>query len=518
MNTRLAKTVETAISNLRVRAFRHIHDLSILHQGTEQRGALVSRVTSDLDQISRFFQWGGLNLITSTGQVIVATVVMFVYSWQLTLVVLVSFLPFARIVRWFQLRLNRLYDHVRRAMGSMLGALAESVVAAPVVKAYGVEQRTEARVDDAIGEYEDVAVRAGWFSAALSGTGELFASTATAAVVVVGVLLGVGGSLSAGTLTAFFFLVTLFDHPVRILSETINEAQTAVAGWRRVLDILDLEPDVADPPNGVALPDGPLDIRFEEVSYAYPRAEPGVGPVGWHAAPLGPRVLREVDVMIPAHTELAVVGETGSGKTTFAKLLTRLMDPTSGRVTIGGVDVRDVRFDSLRRRIVMVPQDGTLLDRSITDNVAMGRPDIRRDEIAEAFTALGLDDWLSGLDRGLDTPVGERGGALSAGERQLVALVRAYVADPDILVLDEATSAVDPATEVRLQRALRRLAEGRTTVTIAHRMSTAERADDVLVFDDGRLVQRGRHGELVTAEGPYARLHASWSAGRPSAA
>jgi ATP-binding cassette, subfamily B, bacterial len=229
------------------------------------------------------------------------------------------------------------------------------------------------------------------------------------------------------------------------------------------------------------------------------------------AYPDGPDVLTEVNVAIAARTRVAVVGETGSGKTTFAKLLTRLMDPSGGAVLLSDVDLRRVRFGSLRRRVVLVPQDGFLFDSTVAENVRFARPDLTDADLGLAFMELGLTDWLAGLPAGLDTPVGERGEALSVGERQLVALARAYVADPDLLVLDEATSAVDPATEVRLQRTLDAVTRGRTTIAIAHRLSTAEAADEVIVFDAGRVVQRGPHAELVQdAESVYGRLHSAW--------
>ncbi len=508
MNYRLAAVVETALSSLRVRAFRHIHDLSMLHQATQQRGSLVSRVTSDIDEISRFMQWAGLNLITATGQLTVATLVMFVYSWRLTLIVLVVFVPFMLGARWFQRRLTVAYMIVRERVGAMLGVLAETVVGAPVVRAYGIEQRTQDRLDSAIEDHRRAAVRAGGYSSLFSGTGEVFGAVATAAAVVGGVLLGVDDQVTVGTVLAFLFLITLFIDPVLIAAEVINEGQTAVAGWRRVLDVLDLEPDVADPgEDGRALPPGPLGIRFSQVSFRYPRP----GEVSREAT--GPVVLDDVDVEIAPRTRVAVVGETGSGKTTFAKLLTRLMDPFEGRVLLGGVPVDEVRFDSLRRRVVMVPQDGALFDGTIADNIRMGRSGISDDDLALAMLELGLDQWVEELPDHLDTRVGERGDSLSAGERQLVALARAYVANPDLLVLDEATSAVDPATEVRTQRALVGLTSGRTTVTIAHRLSTAEAADEVLVFDQGVLVQRGHHHDLVAEGGVYGRLHASWTRG-----
>jgi len=218
-------------------------------------------------------------------------------------------------------------------------------------------------------------------------------------------------------------------------------------------------------------------------------------------------------VRIPNGTRVAVVGETGSGKTTFAKLVTRLLDPTDGWVIIGGVPLNRIRFASLRRRVAFVPQEGFLFDTTVGGNVRYGRPEATDAELHAAFEELGLADWLEQLPAGLDTPVGERGGQLSVGERQLVALVRAWIADPSLLVLDEATSAVDPALEVRLRRAIERLTAGRTSITVAHRLSTAEAADEVLVFDQGSLVERGPHDELLAAGGVYAALHADWAVG-----
>src|SRR5690606_27393035 len=285
-----------------------------------------------------------------------------------------------------------------------------------------------------------------------------------------------------------------------IFTEVLNEAQNAIAGWRRVLDVLDLAPDVADPAangGGRHLPREALDVTFREVGFTYPGATT--------------EALADVDLYIPARTRVAVVGETGGGKTTLAKLLTRLMDPTRGEVRLGGVPLREVRFDSLRSRVVMVPQDGFLFDTTVAGNIRYGRPDLSGDDLALALAELGLADWVASLPEGVDTRVGERGEALSVGERQLVALARAYVADPDLLVLDEATSAVDPATEVRLQRTLDAVTRGRTTVAIAQRLSTAQAADEVVVVDHGRIVQRGRHQDLLAdPESIYGRLYTSW--------
>ncbi|MBM7804745.1 putative ABC transport system ATP-binding protein [Geodermatophilus bullaregiensis] len=515
MNVRLFRTTETALAGLRSRAFRHVHDLSVLHQQGQRRGSLVSRVTSDVDQLSTFMQWGGVLGVVSLGQLVVATVVMFVYSWQLTLLVLACFVPLAVAVRFFARRLAVVYGVVRERVGDVLAAVSESVVGAPTVRAYGIRERTAARLDRAVDRHYRAQVDAQKVTAAVFVSGEFVAAVANAAVVVVGVLLGLAGQVSAGTLVAFLFLVTLFVAPVQTASEVLNEAQNALAGFRRVLDVLDTEPDVRDPAVATPgrareLPPGPLGVRLEHVGFRYaPDARPA---------------LEDVDLTLAPRRRVAVVGETGSGKTTLAKLVTRLMDPTEGRVLLGSegsgwVPLADVAFSSLRRRVGMVPQDGFLFDATVADNVRYGRPGLTDEQVTAAFEELGLGAWLAALADGVRTPVGQRGDSMSAGERQLVAIARAHVAAPDLLMLDEATSAVDPATEQRLTHALDRLTDGRTTVTIAHRLSTAERADEVLVVDAGRVVQRGTHAELVGVVGPYARLHASWrrsSAGEPS--
>ena len=508
MHVRLAEVTETALSGLRVRAFRHIHDLSMLHQASEHRGSLVSRVTSDVDQISRFMQFAGLMLMINTFQAALSLVAMLLYSWQLGLVVIVILPLIAFTMRWFQSRLEVAYLIVQNKVARLLGTLAEVVVGAPVIRAYGIEGQTRQRLDDVIEDHRSSAVKAGVLSSSFSGAGEMLAAVVMASTLVVGVILAADGTVSIGTVVAFMFLIQLFVQPVQMLGEAVNEAQTAIAGWRRVLDVLDIAPDVADPgPDGIDLPDRPLDIDFFGVSFRYPRS----GEVAADAT--GTAALVDVTTSIAADTRVAIVGETGSGKTTFAKLLTRLMDPSEGRVLLGGVDLRLVRFRSLRDRVVMVPQDGMLFRGTIADNVRMGRPEATDDEIIDAFRHLGLLDWLSEMTQGLATQVGERGGSLSVGERQLVTLVRAAIADPELLVLDEATSAVDPATEVRISRALNGLTSGRTVVTIAHRLSTAEAAERVLVFDDGRLVEDGRHRDLVAAGGIYAALHESWQRG-----
>ena len=495
MNVRLYRTTENGLLALRTRAFRRVHDLSVLHQASERRGSLVSRVTGDVDTISTFMQFGGIIVVVSAGQVLLATVLMAVWSWQLTLVVYVCMLPLVLAVKAFQKRLQKAYGGVRERIGEMLGAVSETVVGAPVIRAYGAQQRTAERIDSAVERTKKAQTRAQTIAATTFCSGEITTALANSAVIVVGVLLAIDGQLTLGRLIGFLFLVNLFVQPVQVATEVLNEAQNAIAGMRRVLGILDTPTDVGDPVPGRSLPPGPVDIAFAHVGFAYPG---------------GPDVLHDVDLAIPARTRVAVVGETGSGKTTFAKLLTRLMDPTRGEVLLSGVPLREVSFASLRSRVVMVPQDGFLFDTTVVDNVRYGKADATDAEVQLAFTELGLADWVEQLPAGLHTPVGERGQSLSVGERQLVAIARAYIADPDLLVLDEATSAVDPSTEVRLARALDSLTRGRTTLTIAHRLSTAEAADEVLVVDRGAVVQRGSHADLVAVPGTYADLHLSW--------
>lgn len=497
---RLARNSEGGLATMRIAAFRHVHDLPVLTQNTERRGALVSRVTSDVDTVSQFLQFGGFIFLVSLGQMLLATIVMFVYSWQLALVVLVCFIPLFASLKLLQRKMSAAYGIVRSKVGEMLSAIAEPVVGAQVVRAYAIERRTQERIDASIDEFRVASTKAQTVTAATFSIGGLAAGVANAGVLVVGVLLGVDGQATVGEVLAFMFLVALFSDPVQIATQVLTDAQSAFAGWRRVLGVIATPADVADPgPDGVVQRRGPITVEFRSVDFGYPE---------------GDLVLRGIDVEIAPHRRIAVVGETGSGKTTFAKLLTRLMDPAAGAVLLDGVDARTIAFSSLRERVVMVPQDGYLFDASLGENVAFGRPSATDDELLAAFASLDLSDWLESLPDGLRSPVGQRGESLSAGERQLVALVRAYIADPDLLVLDEATSAVDPGTEMRINAALERLMAGRTSVTIAHRLSTAEKADEILVFDAGRIVERGPHDRLVAAGGVYSGLHASWIAQR----
>ncbi|WP_030152326.1 ABC transporter ATP-binding protein [Oerskovia turbata] len=516
VNVRLFRSTEAGLASLRVRAFRHVHDLSVLTQSTERRGALVSRVTSDVDTISLFVQWGGIMLLVSVLQIGAATILMAFYSWQLTLLVWACFVPLFLILRPAQKHVNGAYTALRERVGAMLGAISESVVGAETIRAYGVGERTGRRIDAAVESTRTGMVRAQKLVSAVFSSGVLVANLVLAAVVVVGTLLGIDGTITAGKLLAFLFLVQLFTGPVQMATEILNELQNAVAGWRRVLAVVETPIQVVDKgEGGVRSPRGPAHVTLEDVRFAYPD---------------GPEVLHGVDLDFPARTSVAVVGATGSGKTTIAKLVTRLMDPTSGAVRLDGVDLRDLSAASLRERVVLVPQEGFLFDGTLAENIAYGVRDAsgqggrptgetaaqaaarHAGRIDAAVAELGLSDWVADLPHGLGSAVGQRGEALSAGERQLVAIARAYLAGADLLVLDEATSAVDPATEVRIARALDSLTAGRSTITIAHRLSTAEAADLVVVVDAGHVVEVGPHAELAAAGGVYASMHASWVA------
>ncbi len=498
LNVRLFRSSEAGLTTLRTTAFRHIHDLSMLTQNTERRGSLVSRVTSDVDTISMFVQWGGIMLLLSLIQLTLATGVMVAFSPVLAVVVWACFVPLFFLIRRFQTLVGKAYTQVRARVGDLLSAISESVVGAETIRAYGVEERTAARVDAAVEAHRRAAIVAQQRSVYAFTAGQGVSGLTTAVVVVVGTWLAVHGRVSVGELTAFLFLVQLFTMPVMQATEILNELQNAVAGWRRVIGVIGTTADVADPgERGVELPRGPVRVDLDRVTFAYPG---------------GPPALRELTVTIEPGTRVAVVGATGSGKSTLAKLLCRLVDPTEGVVLLDGIDISRVRFSSLRRRVVLVPQEGFLFDASLEANLAFAVPGATRADVFDVVHRLGLGDWVDSLALGLDTPVGQRGESLSVGERQLVALARAALADPDLLLLDEATSAVDPLTEVRLQRAVEELTRGRTSVAIAHRLSTAEAADDILVVDRGEVVERGRHTDLVAAGGTYARLYASWVA------
>ena len=492
---RLMRTAENVIFGLRTRAFAHVHRLSMAHHNESKRGVLVARVTSDIETLAQFASWGAVSWVVNLTIIFVSLVVIAIYSWQLAIVVLIVISPIVPVMKLVQKRQLSAYDDLRTRVSDTLSELSETVTGIRVIRAYANVPAARSRLNGAIDRQYRSQLRARFFFAIMFPVSDVFSGLTLAAVVGAGVWWGPEWGLSAATLIAVVFLANMIVQPVAEIGEVLDQTQTALAGWHKVLNLLDEPIDVVEPTPGVALPAGALEVRVKDVGFEY---EPG------HP------VLRDVELTLPAGVNVAIVGETGSGKTTLAKLLSRLADPTSGTITIGGVPLDEVSKASRSTAIRLVPQDGFLFETTIAENVKYGRDGATDAEVVEAFRALELDWWVDGLPDGLATEVGERGDALSVGERQLVALARAQLADPGLLILDEATSAVDPETERALSVALARLAEGRTTVSIAHRLSTAEAADLVVVFDAGRIVQFGSHDELVAAGGVYGRLYESW--------
>lgn len=502
---RLATAAATGLSDLRVLTFSHLQGLSVLHTEAERRGVLVARVTSDPETIAQFMQWGGVGLIVGIAQVSLTFVAMMVFDWRLTGVVIVGVVVYAAALWWFQNILRRAHDRVRGLVAKSLTVIGEAIAGLPVIRAFGIESVTSDNVRGAIDEQFFAEYHTGRLGALLFSSAEIFAGAINGAVILVGLTLGSNGSVSPGTLIAFLFLINLFVEPIQMLVEVVDQAQAAGSGLRRILDVLDTPSDVPEVPPSEAqqLPTAMLDVVFKSVRYRYPDGDVDV--------------LRDISVTILAGENVAIVGETGSGKTTFAKLVTRLIDPSSGSISLGSVPLPAVRFDDLRSHVAYVPQEGFLFDTTIEQNVRYGDLDCTLGDVRAAFDDLGLRGWVDGLLDGLQTKVGEQGSSLSAGERQLVALTRAWITRPTLLVLDEATSAVDPVLDVQLRQAMERIISSRTSLTIAHRLSTAEAADRILVFAEGELVEDGTHADLLANNGTYAAMHAHWEHGTISA-
>ncbi len=489
---------EGFLRDLRLRAFDHLQRLSLGWFDREKAGVVVSRLTSDIDSLAELVQMGLLMFVANVLLLVLSVVVLGIVSWQLLLVALIA-LPFviAASIK-FQRDSNKAYLDVRDGIGATLSSLQEGLTGVRVIQAYARERRQVEGFNRASGELFDAhmdSVRvSAWYLPVIEGAGAL----TTAATLLVGGWLVHQGDITLGTVTFFVLTLSNLFEPLNQLSQLFNLVQSAGAGLNKLFGLLDSDPEVAEAAFPMPLAAaGAVDL--EDVSFRYGSDRP--------------LVLRDVTLHIATGERLAVVGPTGAGKSTVAKLVARLYDPAGGTVRIGGVDLRDVALTDLRRHVCVVPQEGFLFAGSIRDNVRIGRADATDAEVDAALAAVGALDRFAALPEGLDTPVRERGSRLSAGEKQLVSLSRAALADPEVLVLDEATSSLDPGTERLVEHAIEALMSGRTVIVIAHRLSTAQRADRVAVVDGGRIVELGPHRALIELGGRYASLFATWSAG-----
>lgn len=499
LNLRIRLRVEEAIAGLRRDGLVRVHDMAPSTADRVPSADLVARLGDDLDAMSTFLQGGGIQFVTNLAQLAIATVVLAVYSPALALPLFVVAGALLLGMRRMQQVIRGRFVRVRRDLAALQGTIGESVAGATVIRATGTAERTRAKLDEAVDRARDAQLRTLAPLNVNTGFGEIGITAMTLTIVLGGVWWATRSPepvLTTGELVAMIFLVTIFVRPLQFLVQSLGEAQNALSGWRRAVELVMVPSGAVR--GGRILPAGPVGIGFRGVTAGYGD---------------GPDVLHDVDVEVAPGEHVAVVGRTGSGKSTFAKLLTRRVVPRRGGIVLSGLPLGDLDDATLAGRVVLLPQDPFLFNLSVADNVAVGAPEgagATRADVVRTMHDLGLGDWVAGLPDGLDTPVGPRGERLSVGERQLVALARTALADPDLVVFDEATSGVDPATDVAVQRALRRLTHGRTTVSIAHRLSTAVAADRVLVFAEGRLAQQGAHAALAAQPGPYAELFAAW--------
>jgi ATP-binding cassette subfamily B protein len=488
---------EDFLRSLRIRVFEHLQRLSMPFYDRSKAGVLVSRMTSDVDSLSELVQMGLTMFVSNALLLGVSLIVLTIVSWQLMLVCAIALPPVILASVKFQRDSNAAYLDVRDRIGTTLSHLQEGIAGVRVVQAFAREEVEVDRFQRGNRELYDSHMRSVRISAWYLPVIELAGWGTTALTLGFGGWMVHEGVLTVGTVAFFVLALSNLFEPVQQLSQLFNMVQSAGAGLQKLYELLDTPVDVSERPGAVDLPEAG-DIDVEGVSFAYGD---------------GPPVLHDVSLHIAAGSRLALVGPTGAGKSTLAKLVARLYDPTEGTVRFGGVDVRNATMASLRSRIVVIPQEGFLFNGTIRDNVRLAREGATDPEVDAALRAVNAYDRFASLPEGLDTEVRERGSRLSAGEKQLVSLARAALADPALLVLDEATSSLDPGTEALVEGAVDRLLEGRTVVVIAHRLSTSERADVVGVVDGGELVELGTHADLVASGGAYARLYETWVAG-----
>jgi ATP-binding cassette subfamily B protein len=458
---------------------------------------IISRLTNDVEALDQLVTDGVTSLVQNTLTLAGTTVVLFLLDWKLALATL-AVLPLLSIATAiFRTLSTRAYRAVRERLGLVTATLAEDIAGIRIVQAFTRERTNLRRFEDVNGEYRAANMQTVVLNGLYFPFVDLLSTVATVLVLGYGGYRYFGGSVSIGTLFAFMLYLTNFFDPVQQLSQLYNTLLSATAALDKIMDVLDEQPDVLDRPAARGLHRLGGHVRFEGVRFSYRT---------------GPEVLHGIDLDVAAGTTVALVGHTGAGKSTIAKLLARFYDPTDGRITLDGEDLRDVTQESLRRQLGIVPQEGFLFAGTVTENIAFGNPDATSEEIVAAARTVGAHEFVLRLEDGYETQLGERGSRLSLGQRQLVAFARALLADPRILILDEATSSVDIGTERRIEQALRVLLADRTAFIIAHRLSTIRDADLIVVLEHGRVVEQGTHAELLARRGLYTSLYGDWAA------
>jgi ATP-binding cassette subfamily B protein len=491
------KLAADAVRDLRVRVFAHLQRLSLDFFTTEKAGVIMTRMTSDVEALQSLISDGLAQFVIQGLTMIVVTVVLFTYNVELALITLLLVVPaLAAASLWFRRAADVGYRRQRDAIAEMYSDLSESIYGVRVVTAYHRQDRNVAEHREVVGRYRDANNFTGHIAAVYGPGTSVIGLLGMAALLLVGGRMVLRGDLSVGELTAFVLYLNAFFAPVQQLVQLYTSYQQGRAAVVKLRDLLGTPPSVPEKRDAVTLPPVQGEIVFEGVDFGYVPGRP---------------VLRGVDLRIAPGETVACVGPTGAGKSTMAKLVTRFYDPQAGRILIDGHDLRDVTLASLRRQIGVVPQEPFLFAGSIRENVAFARPDASDAQIWAAIDAVGLRDLVERTPEGLDAPLHERGQTVSSGQRQLLALARAFLAEPRVVVLDEATSNLDLQSELRVERALDRLLQGRTALLIAHRLSTAMRADRIVVVDEHGIVETGSHSELLALDGRYAAMHATWA-------